>query len=172
MRGTSAGELITKWCCARTGVCDGFGTCQCAPPFLGDDCSIKDCKHNCSFNGYCSVEYPVSRCICHPGYFGEYCQLKNCLNNCTFPNGVCNYTTGRCSCRMTYVPFNNTRPYYPLGGEDCSWIVAFAAAGTLFDWRVVVINVVAVAALLFIFLKEEVNLWRQTVGLGGEPVYA
>lgn len=23
------------------GICDGFGTCQCAPPFIGDDCSIK-----------------------------------------------------------------------------------------------------------------------------------
>ena len=57
------------------GVCDGFGTCQCAPPFIGEDCSIKDCKHNCSFNGYCSVEYPVSRCMCKRGYFGEH----NCL---------------------------------------------------------------------------------------------
>ena len=26
------------------GICDGYGTCQCAPPFLGEDCSIKDCK--------------------------------------------------------------------------------------------------------------------------------
>ena len=64
------------------GICDGFGTCQCAPPFLGDDCSVKDCPLNCSYNGYCSVEYPVSRCVCNPGYFGEHCHLIECLNNC------------------------------------------------------------------------------------------
>ena len=52
------------------GVCDGFGTCQCAPPFLGEDCSIRDCQYNCTFNGYCSVEFPNSRCICNEGYFG------------------------------------------------------------------------------------------------------
>ena len=54
------------------GVCDGFGTCQCAPPFLGEDCSIKDCPDNCNDNGYCSLEFPVSRCICREGYKGEY----------------------------------------------------------------------------------------------------
>ncbi|KAL7465153.1 hypothetical protein ACHAXS_005490 [Conticribra weissflogii] len=53
------------------GVCDGFGTCQCAPPYIGEDCSILDCKHNCSFNGYCSVEFPQSRCMCKDGYTGE-----------------------------------------------------------------------------------------------------
>ena len=25
------------------GICDGFGTCQCSPPFIGDDCSTKVC---------------------------------------------------------------------------------------------------------------------------------
>lgn len=89
---------------------------------------FRDCRDNCSFNGYCSVEYPVSRCLCFPGYFGDTCALKECLNNCTYPNGLCNHTTGQCDCRMSYVPYNNTRPYYPFYGEDCSWIVAFAAA--------------------------------------------
>ena len=129
------------------GVCDGFGTCQCAPPFLGDDCSIKDCTNNCSFNGYCSVEYPVSRCLCLPGYFGDYCQYKECLNNCTYPNGVCNYTTGSCACRMMYVPFNNTRAYYPFAGEDCSWIVAFAGAGTMWGWGTLIVNLGCIIAL-------------------------
>ena len=53
------------------GICDGFGTCQCAPPYIGEDCSILDCKHNCSFNGYCSVEFPASRCMCKDGYTGK-----------------------------------------------------------------------------------------------------
>lgn len=48
------------------GVCDGYGSTYCAPPFVGDDCSIKDCKDNCSFNGWCSIEFPVSRCMCDP----------------------------------------------------------------------------------------------------------
>jgi hypothetical protein len=56
------------------GICDGFGTCQCSPPFLGEDCSIRDCKNDCSFNGYCSVEFPNSRCICNEGYFGKVFQ--------------------------------------------------------------------------------------------------
>ena len=69
------------------GVCDGFGNAMCAPPFIGSDCSIKDCPDDCSFNGWCSVEYPVSRCMCHPGFFGVSCQFNVCLNNCSYPNG-------------------------------------------------------------------------------------
>lgn len=57
------------WQGESNGICDGFGTSQCAPPFLGEDCSIKDCKYNCSYNGWCSVEYPVSRCMCIPVSF-------------------------------------------------------------------------------------------------------
>eukprot|EP01035_Chromulina_nebulosa_P018558 gene18558-24281_t len=115
------------------GVCDGFGTAQCAPPFIGEDCSIKDCKYNCSFNGFCSVEYPVSRCLCIPGYYGEYCQYLNCLNNCSYPNGICNSTTGICDCQMTYSPYNNTRPYHPWAGEDCSYLLAYAKGYKNYD---------------------------------------
>ena len=64
-------------------------------PFLGLDCSIKDCKDNCNYNGYCSVEYPVSRCVCNPTYFGESCEFIECINNCSYPNGLCNYTEVR-----------------------------------------------------------------------------
>lgn len=110
------------------GVCDGFSTCQCAPPFIGDDCSIKDCPLSCSDNGWCSTEYPVSRCVCNPGYYGDHCQFQVCLNNCSFPNGLCNITSGKCGCRMTYVPYVNTRPWYSWGGEDCSFIAAYASA--------------------------------------------
>ena len=91
------------------GICDGFGTAQCSPPYLGNDCGTLDCKANCSFNGWCSVEYPVSRCMCQAGYYGDVCQYRLCLNNCSYPNGACNSTTGRCDCRYTYSPYNNTR---------------------------------------------------------------
>lgn len=110
------------------GICDGFGSTFCAPPFVGDDCSIKDCKNNCSFNGWCSIEYPVSRCMCQPGYFGEICDRMVCLNNCSYPNGVCNSTTGDCNCRPTYNPFNNTQIYRAWEGEDCSYMWAYSAA--------------------------------------------
>ena len=91
------------------GICDGYGTSYCAPPYLGEDCSIKDCKHNCSFNGWCSIEYPVSRCMCNPGYFGDICQHKQCLNNCSEPNGWCNVTSGQCKCNMMNSPYYNKR---------------------------------------------------------------
>jgi hypothetical protein len=115
------------------GICDGFGTTQCAPPFLGDDCGTKDCRSNCSFNGWCSIEYPVSRCMCTPGYFGEICEHKLCLNNCSYPNGACNTTSGMCDCNMMYSPYNNTRDYYPWGGEDCSFIFPYCGANNQFS---------------------------------------
>ena len=53
------------------GVCDGFGSCQCAPPFIGDDCSVRDCPNNCNGNGFCSLEFPTARCICKEGFKGK-----------------------------------------------------------------------------------------------------
>lgn len=116
---------IAKVPCSRglpgvsNGICDGYGNSMCAPPFVGSDCSIKDCKDQCSLNGWCSIEYPVSRyrrlrlppalpsahktkqnilnllrCLCNPGYFGDVCQFMQCLNNCSYPNGMCNTTSG------------------------------------------------------------------------------
>eukprot|EP00981_Chlorochromonas_danica_P008064 scaffold1949_cov176-Ochromonas_danica.AAC.7 len=126
---------VAKLACSKEhpgeshGICDGYGTTMCAPPFITSDCSVKDCKSNCSFNGYCSVEYPVSRCLCQPGYFGEICDKMVCLNNCTYPNGICNTTTGSCVCNMMYSPYNNKREYKPWAGEDCSYLFPYAAAG-------------------------------------------
>uniref|UniRef100_A0A7S2RQC4 EGF-like domain-containing protein n=1 Tax=Rhizochromulina marina TaxID=1034831 RepID=A0A7S2RQC4_9STRA len=146
------------------GVCDGFGTCQCAPPFLGKDCSIKDCPDNCNYNGWCSVEYPVSRCVCNPTYFGETCQYTECLNNCSFPNGVCDYATGECKCQRLYSPYNNTRVFRTdwgveatWEGEDCSWLTAYSAApasrrparlGLLLAWPLFMAAVLLLSAFL------------------------
>ena len=115
------------------GICDGFGSCQCIPGYLGEDCSMQDCLHNCSFHGYCSVEYPVSRCICHEGYFGTYCQHKHCLNNCSYPNGQCDFETGQCSCREIYDPYTLNRIWAIWEGEDCSFLTPWCAASSLFE---------------------------------------
>ncbi|KAL7553832.1 hypothetical protein ACHAWF_017166 [Thalassiosira exigua] len=109
------------------GVCDGFGTCQCAPPYIGEDCSILDCKHNCSFNGFCMLEFPQSRCMCKDGYTGEYCQHLECLNNCSYPNGICQ-NTGACTCSKLFSPYNRTQPWDRWQGEDCGYLPAWSAS--------------------------------------------
>ena len=113
------------------GVCDGFGTCQCAPPFLGPDCSIRDCPNDCSGadRGACSVEYPVSRCVCRPPFTGPDCSLWSCPNNCSYPNGVCDTASGDCACAWMLNPYNRTQLFLPFDGPDCSYQTAFAGAG-------------------------------------------
>jgi hypothetical protein len=134
------------------GICDGFGTSYCAPPFVGDDCSIKDCAGNCSFNGWCSEEYPVSRCMCQPGYYGEMCEYRDCLNNCTHPNGVCDPVSGVCVCNMIYSPYNNAREYRPWGGEDCSYLFAYAAADQSWHTTFAVITLLLATAIPLMFI--------------------
>jgi hypothetical protein len=108
------------------GICDGFGHCQCRPPFLGDDCSLLDCPNRCSGHGTCDLSYPHSRCVCDPKWENLDCSAKGCLNNCSYPNGVCN--NGRCACADIMNPYNNTEKWARYEGEDCSFITPFAAA--------------------------------------------
>ena len=133
----------------KHGICDGFGTCLCQPPFTGLDCSIKGCVNNCSYHGYCSEEYPVSRCICNPGYTGTDCSVKLCLNNCSYPNGHCDLTTGRCTCNLLFHPYNRTLPWRRYQGMDCSYIIPFAAANDRFN---------AHLALLLAFIASAHNI--------------
>jgi hypothetical protein len=109
------------------GICDGYGSCQCAQPFIGDDCAIKDCPNDCSNHGWCSVEYPQSRCMCRRPYVGLACEFKTCLNNCSYPNGEC--IDGSCVCRPILDPYNNTRHIQGIawdkdGINDKGWIIA------------------------------------------------
>ena len=157
------------------GICDGYGTCQCAPPFLDDDCSIKDCKDNCSFNGWCSVEYPISRCMCNPGYYGEQCQYVQCLNNCSYPNGYCDPNTGECTCKLLRDPYSphllwqmkevpdsdyarGTWHFVKWGGDDCSYLMAYSAGWAL---RPSLWLTMALAALVGGFLHHDGDgRWR------------
>lgn len=113
------------------GICDGFGTCQCSPPFVGEDCSILDCKDDCNGNGYCSLEFPIARCICNRGYKGPSCEHIECLHNCSYPNGICDHTTGECTCVPIYSPYNRSRIWSYWGGEDCSYALPFAGVDIL-----------------------------------------
>lgn len=106
------------------GICDGFGKCICEPGFLGEDCSIRDCRYDCSGHGYCSVEFPNSRCMCDIGWYGMYCEKKFCLNNCSYPNGVC--VNGTCYCSMIFDPYNDSLEYFPWMGQDCSFLLPYA----------------------------------------------
>lgn len=129
------------------GICDGFGTCQCAPPYIGEDCSILDCKHNCSFNGYCSVEFPQSRCMCKDGFEGEFCQHRQCLNNCSWPNGFCNYDTGECSCSTLASPYDRRVTWSKWQGRDCSHLPAFSGSILSQDYFAISIAAIATAIM-------------------------
>eukprot|EP00948_MAST-09A_sp_MAST-9A-sp1_P000942 g942.t1 len=147
------------------GICDGFGQCQCNPPYIGDDCSIKDCpindnendpnwKRKCSGHGWCSVEYPVSRCICERRYRGLDCRSPMCLNNCSWPNGDC--VDGTCVCKEIIDPYNNTRQlkgkwwFAKYEGRDCSWLVPFAAASRIGPLGVLLSSIFIIGMLFII----------------------
>lgn len=129
------------------GICDGFGYCQCAPPFLTEDCSVKDCANNCSGNGWCSVEYPVSRCMCNPPFTGNDCSAMMCLNNCSYPNGECQ-PDGTCACTTVWSPYNRTVAFSTYYGDDCSWLVPFAGAEASSGLSLAAIAGIVVAVLV------------------------
>ena len=134
---------------ASHGICDGLGTCQCAPPFLGPDCATRDCPNACSGTdrGYCSVEFPISRCVCKPPFSGPDCSLWTCPNNCSFPNGLCDTATGACACAWMLNPFNRSQLFMPFEGPDCSYQTVFAGAP-----RGTVLSGVVLAAFVCVFL--------------------
>ena len=115
------------------GVCDGFGQCICAPPFLGDDCSVLGCPSPagggapCSGRGLCALEYPVAHCNCEPPYAGTACELILCPNNCSWPRGTC-AADGVCSCGAPLNPFDRAQVLPAYGGPDCSYELPFARA--------------------------------------------
>jgi syndecan 4 len=92
------------------------GACICNEGYVGDDCSMIDCKFNCSSTeyevyGYCVHKYPISQCVCNESLKrgGDYCEKLFCLNNCAL-NGEC-LEDGSCVCDNLY------------SGKDCSVFV-------------------------------------------------
>jgi len=150
------------------GICDGFGQCQCAPPFVGHDCSIRDCPGGCSGRGACSLEFPVARCMCDAGWAGPSCEERLCLNNCSWPNGYCD--EGNCICTMNPNPFNRTIDFEPFAGEDCSFVVPFAGAsrqGVLSGGRGAVGGIVTVLAAVLMGAAVQSLMDISPRGIGG-----
>lgn len=135
------------------GICDGFGQCQCRPPFVGEDCSIRDCPDKCNGNGYCSLEYPVGRCVCNPGYGGPSCGEKLCPNDCSHPNGEC--VDGVCQCGKILNPYNRTVVWAHYEGPDCSYVLPYAAANSSAVSIAAMLTVVAAGALVVMRRVEE-----------------
>lgn len=136
------------------GICNGFGVCQCAPPFLGDDCSIRDCPNNCSSRGVCSAEYPVARCLCNPPYSGLDCSLMTCPNNCSYPNGACDLQTGQCKCAGLLNPYNRTEVFATYQGIDCSWVPAFAGSSPIFQLRRAILSFFPLLLCILFFIMR------------------
>jgi len=130
----------------ENGICDGFGHCQCRPPMIGDDCSIRDCPNDCSAHGVCAMEYPQARCICEPKWTGEDCSSITCLNNCSYPWGECN--DGVCDCKPIMNPYNNTMVYAYYEGPDCSYITPYAASHRALPGLASIVTLVVAVTLL------------------------
>ena len=94
--------------CSGHGQCTS-GKCICDSTWKGENCSIKDCKNNCSDGGICVESKPISQCDCDKMQKrgGDDCSTIYCLNNCS-SKGTCDFKTGICKCHPNYE------------GENCS----------------------------------------------------
>ena len=144
--GLQRGECSPARRGASRGTCDGFGGCQCVPPFTGADCAVMDCPGGCSGNGICVLEFPVGRCDCAPGFGGRDCAQRLCPGNCSWPRGECDAATGVCACATAAGAEVGGAQMF--AGADCS--VAMVTAGARGEGRREMVWVVmgAVAALV------------------------
>ncbi len=117
--------------CSKNGQCVG-GVCVCDAGFHGSLCQYRDCPNSCSIaqnitnfipfaekpqpeftnnSTICLYTFPESYCACRPDILsaGDNCSKLLCMNDCSGDsNGVCEFTTGICTCRDDYY------------GDDCS----------------------------------------------------
>ena len=59
---------------------------------------------------------------------------------------------GSCYCEMVRDPYNNTFEYFPLMGEDCSFLIPFAGARVVLRPSALVAVIAAVAVLVNLLL--------------------
>ena len=82
--------------CSERGTCvNGFNgsTCDCNPPYIGENCESQDfCFNtNCNERGTCNNGLDSYTCSCDPGYTGADCEtnIDDCMNRNCSGNGVC-----------------------------------------------------------------------------------
>ncbi len=82
--------------CSERGTCvNGFNgsTCDCNPPYIGENCESQDfCLNtNCNERGTCNNGLDSYTCSCDPGYTGADCEtnIDDCVNRNCSGNGVC-----------------------------------------------------------------------------------
>jgi len=65
--------------CFNNGTCIAPNTCQCAPGWSGNDCSVPVCDQVCLHNGNCT--HP-NICTCERGWSGHDCSVAMCAQDC------------------------------------------------------------------------------------------
>lgn len=119
--------------CFKNGQCIN-GVCICDSGFYGPLCQYRDCPNNCSlpqnFTNFisfaekpqpgfennstkCLYTFPESYCACRPDILAaaDNCSKLLCMNDCSGDsNGVCDFSTGICTCKENYY------------GADCSML--------------------------------------------------
>ena len=117
--------------CFKNGQCVN-GVCVCNAGFYGPLCQYRNCPNNCSqppnatnFFAFserpqpgftnnstiCLYTFPESYCACRPDILSaaNNCSKLLCMNDCSGDsNGVCDFSTGICTCKDNYY------------GDDCS----------------------------------------------------
>ena len=77
----SGGECVDQVVrgCFNNGTCIAPDTCQCAPGWIGADCTIPTCTQTCFNLGNCT--YP-NTCTCERGWTGHDCNTPICAQDC------------------------------------------------------------------------------------------
>ena len=81
--------------CYNNGTCIAPNTCQCAPGYGGNDCSVPLCTEGCQHGGNCTTP---NTCTCEKGWAGHDCSVAMCAQECN--NGGYCVAPDVCKCKQ------------------------------------------------------------------------